>query len=89
MNVDPYQLRNIYQTLSEDELNFMHSSLLTLKAQKGEQAVAGAEGEERTRKRSHKGRKRKHRKERQQQETSFNRIFGTLTLTWAKRLFVK
>ena len=28
MNVDPYQLRNIYQTLSGHQLNHMHSLLL-------------------------------------------------------------
>ena len=35
MNVDPYQLRNIYQTLSGDQLNHMHSRLLRLKAHRG------------------------------------------------------
>ena len=30
MNVDPYQLRNIYQTLSGHQLNHMHSLLLRL-----------------------------------------------------------
>lgn len=33
LNVDPYQLRNIYQTLSDNELNFMHQQLSVLKDQ--------------------------------------------------------
>ena len=37
INVDPYQLRNIYQTLSDDELNYMHQQLLQLKNQKGKE----------------------------------------------------
>lgn len=27
LNIDPYQLRNIYQTLSDQELNYMHKQL--------------------------------------------------------------
>ena len=33
LNVDPYQLRNIYLTLSTSELNFMHHQLAVLKNQ--------------------------------------------------------
>ena len=35
LNVDPYQLRNIYQTLSDSELNFMHRQLQALKEYSG------------------------------------------------------
>jgi len=35
LNVDPYQLRNIYQTLSDGELNYMHAQLLGLKEYSG------------------------------------------------------
>jgi len=35
LNIDPYQLRNIYQTLSDHELNSMHRQLLQLKNQNG------------------------------------------------------
>lgn len=35
LNVDPYQLRNIYQTLSNGELNYMHQQLGTLKSYSG------------------------------------------------------
>ena len=33
LKVDPYQLRNIYATLSPEELNFMHRQLIVLKNQ--------------------------------------------------------
>jgi len=33
LKVDPYQLRNIYLTLSPEELNFMHRQLAVLKNQ--------------------------------------------------------
>ncbi len=33
LQVDPYQLRNIYLTLSDSELNFMHQQLKVLKEQ--------------------------------------------------------
>ena len=35
LTVDPYQLRNIYQTLSDAELNYMHRQLLDLKVYSG------------------------------------------------------
>ena len=31
LNIDPYQLRNIYQTLSPEELNYMHGQLRELR----------------------------------------------------------
>ena len=36
LNIDPYQLRNIYQTLSDSELNYMHTQLLALKEYSGQ-----------------------------------------------------
>ena len=35
LNIDPYQLRNIYQTLSDAELNYMHGQVMELKTYGG------------------------------------------------------
>ncbi len=78
MNIDPYQLRNIYQTLSGAELNDMHARLLELKAAGGEASADVAKTRPAAGSRHHKKRRRKgkHHHHGRNKQNSFNRRYG-------------
>ncbi|XP_040583897.1 extracellular sulfatase Sulf-1 [Lepeophtheirus salmonis] len=72
LNVDPYQLRNIYQTLNDLEINHMHKELQVLRESSGQKG-RGSEHQQHSRVHS----SRKHsRKNRKRKLKDFNERYG-------------